>query len=149
MTRFFEEPSDDPKQPPKIKYQTYIHTFEFYGIAEECVDIIANGSKTPFDDGEAKRNFQPLFNLFALKYSKDDKSLIPFNAFYRSKEKYQIMEKGDNELAEMVIKDNTRIFISYLAQIAYSNPSTYPLDDIFDTKFGGGAQEFSTIRDKF
>lgn len=59
------------------------------------------------------------------------------------------MEKRDSELTEMVMKDNTRILISYLAQIAYANPSAYPLDEIFDTKFGGGSLEFSTIKDKF
>ena len=113
-----------------------MHTFEFYKIAEECVDLIDDPD---FDDGDAKRNFQPLFNLFALKYSKEDKSQIPFNAFYRQKENRNFMEKRDKELAEMVMKDNTRILISYLAQIAYANPSAYPLDDIFDTKFGGGS----------
>lgn len=101
-----------------------------------------------FDEGDVKRNFQPLFNLFALRNSKEDKSQIPFNAFYRQKQLRGFKEKKDAELAEMVMKDNTRILLSYFAQIAYANPSAYPLDDIFETNTEMNGLLYSRIEQK-
>jgi t-SNARE complex subunit (syntaxin) len=49
----------------------------------------------------------------------------------------------------MVMKDNTRILLAYLAQTVYANPNAYPIDEIFEINTELGGFSFNRIVEKF
>lgn len=108
----------DSEDAEKFRYRTNIHVYELYELESDVSEL----EKIKQEDSSDK-DFKPLFSLFALKFSKEDKTVVPFNAMFTISmgEKIRTIYDGlsDEWLEKSVDEDNRRILISYLAETTH------------------------------